>query len=193
MSDNEKQPQDQHQALPDDGIGFRIKAAREAKKLSQIDMHKKTGLSRTVLINYEAGRHKPGSREIKLICDTLSISPNYLIYGTEKPHEIKQGLAEKILSMDAGAAFVQLSILIPLVSAILGHDEKRLILEFIETVLKARSPELPGEIMSIIDTVPNPKDIDLERSIDMSNDPEATRKFIDSIKQRAANIPKRNK
>src|SRR3546814_4572571 len=89
--------------LPDDGIGLRIKSAREARKLSQIDMHNRTGLSRTVLINYEAGRHKPSAREIKLICDALEISPNYLIYGTEEPHKKKEGLAHNVLAMGESA------------------------------------------------------------------------------------------
>lgn len=74
MSDKDKKPNNTEPTI-EDGIGLRIKATREARKLSLTDMHNKTGLSRTVLTNYEAGRHKPGAREIKLICDALQISP----------------------------------------------------------------------------------------------------------------------
>jgi transcriptional regulator with XRE-family HTH domain len=87
MTNNEKLLQENLKSISDNDIGLRIKAAREGLGFSQIDMHNKTGLSRTVLINYEAGRHKPSAREIKLICDALQISPNFLIYGTEPPHQ----------------------------------------------------------------------------------------------------------
>ena len=41
------------------------------------------GISRTAIIGYEQGTTKPGLREIKLLCEVLLISPNWLIYGTE--------------------------------------------------------------------------------------------------------------
>ncbi len=171
MTDNEN-IHENLKPISDNDIGLRIKSAREGMKLSQTDMHNKTGLSRTVLINYEAGRHKPSAREIKLICDALELSPNFLIYGTETPHIVKEGFAYKILSL-GDAAIVPLAILVPMLGKILGHEEKRLILELIETIIKAKSPELHEQVMSILDVMPNPAEIDLVKTIDKHHpDPE---------------------
>lgn len=77
--------------VPEDGIGSRLRAAREMKGLSQtavadyskeLDPDKK-GIHRTVLVGYEAGHSRPGAREIRILCETLSITPNWLIYGSE--------------------------------------------------------------------------------------------------------------
>lgn len=76
--------------LPEDGIGARLRAAREAKGYSQthladytkeVDAARK-GIHRTVLVGYESGKTQPGSREIRILCESLSISPNWLIYGS---------------------------------------------------------------------------------------------------------------
>jgi transcriptional regulator with XRE-family HTH domain len=134
----------------DDGIGIRLKAAREAKGISQIDLHSKTGLSRTVLINYEAGRHKPGTRELRLLCDALEVSPNHLIYGTEDPHTKSESLADAILSM-GGAAIMPLQLMLMLVPAILGKDDTRAILVMIESLMKAKSPEGYTDLMGIVE------------------------------------------
>lgn len=77
--------------VPEDGIGSRLRAAREAKGWSQtaladlskeLDLDRK-GIHRTVLVGYEAGHSRPGAREIRILCETLSITPNWLIYGSE--------------------------------------------------------------------------------------------------------------
>lgn len=46
------------------------------------------GVSRAVLSLYEAGTNRPSPREIRLLCEALRVTPNYLIYGDEAPfHE----------------------------------------------------------------------------------------------------------
>jgi transcriptional regulator with XRE-family HTH domain len=76
---------------PEHGIGDRIRAAREARGLSQTALAARTqmadatgkGVGRTVLFGYESGKFRPGAREIRLICQALSITPNWLILGDE--------------------------------------------------------------------------------------------------------------
>lgn len=77
--------------VPEDGIGSRLRAVREARGWSQTDVahmtkeldpHRK-GVSRTVIVGYEAGNFKPGAREIRLLCETLTVTPNWLIYGSD--------------------------------------------------------------------------------------------------------------
>lgn len=78
-------------AVPEDGIGSRIRAARDAKGWSQTDLANLTkeidpqrkGVSRTVLVGYEGGQFKPAAREIRILCETLSITPNWLIFGSD--------------------------------------------------------------------------------------------------------------
>lgn len=74
-------------------IGERIAAARNGLGLSQQALHVRTkqadseklGISRAVLSLYETGTNKPGAREIRILCNTLKVTPNWLLYGTESP------------------------------------------------------------------------------------------------------------
>jgi transcriptional regulator with XRE-family HTH domain len=76
---------------PEDGIGDRIRSAREARGLSQTSLAARSkrvdptgkGVARTVLVGYESGQFKPGAREIRLLCQTLSVTPNWLVLGAE--------------------------------------------------------------------------------------------------------------
>jgi len=74
-------------------IGQRILDARNGLGWSQQGLHAKTkladsdrrGISRAVLSLYETGGSKPGAREIRLLCEALKITPNWLLYGTDSP------------------------------------------------------------------------------------------------------------
>lgn len=74
-------------------MGERIKEAREKRQWTQAILSNRTklldpnkeGISRTVLVGYESGKYKPGARELRLLADTLHVTPNWLLYGTEKP------------------------------------------------------------------------------------------------------------
>lgn len=133
----------------EDGIGIRLKAARESKRLSHSDLHRVTGLSRMVISKYESGQNKPGARELRLLCDALEISPNYLIYGTEEPHSQSLGLADTLLNMGASAVMPVIMIA-PMLGAMLGRDDTRMLLSLIESLLKAKSPEDYASIMALV-------------------------------------------
>lgn len=66
-------------------VGARIVAARKRRSKNQSDLAKATKLSRSVINGYEKGRHLPGARELALICDALTTSPNELLYGVADP------------------------------------------------------------------------------------------------------------
>lgn len=171
----------------EDGIGIRLKAAREAKGLSQSDLHNKTGLSRTVLINYEAGRHKPGARELRLLCDALEVSPNLLIYGTEEPHIRTIGLADSLLSMGE-AAIVPAAILGPMLGAMLGKDDTRIVLSLIESLLKAKDPVGYAGVMEFVGVFneinkKSPEEIK-QHVAELQSNPAAADEFMQKITQR---------
>lgn len=83
-------------ASRDDGdalFSARLKEARENCGLAQNAVAHRTkladpdgkGISRTALIGYEQGSSRPGLREIRLLCEVLKVSPNWLIFGMESP------------------------------------------------------------------------------------------------------------
>lgn len=82
----------------DDGIGARIRQARDRRGWTQVVVSHRTrsidtegkGVARTVIVGYEAGTHKPGAREIKLLCEVLQVTPNWLLFGQENPFEVHQ-------------------------------------------------------------------------------------------------------
>ncbi len=45
------------------------------------------GISRAVISLYEAGTNRPSPKEIRLLCEALQITPNFLIYGVEDPFD----------------------------------------------------------------------------------------------------------
>lgn len=168
----------------EDGIGIRLKAARESKGLTHSELHRVTGLSRMVISKYEAGQNKPGTRELRLLCDALEVSPNQLIYGTEEPHKQAIGLADTLISMGESAAMPAL-IVAPIVVAMLGKDDIRLILNLIETVLKAKSPEdyrMVMELVLVFKEIPQQERSMLAKRL--QSEPEAQRAFQQMLQQR---------
>jgi hypothetical protein len=52
------------------------------------------GVSRTALIGYEAGTSRPGTRELRLLCETLLVSPSHVVYGSEQPFQTEHAALE---------------------------------------------------------------------------------------------------
>lgn len=181
----------------EDGIGIRLKAAREAKGMAQSDLHSKTGLSRTVLINYEAGRHKPGARELRLLCDALEVSPNHLIYGTEEPHSKSAGLADTVLNM-GDAALIPAAFLGPMLGAMLGKDDTRTILTLVESLLKAKDPVGYATIMEMVEVIKGelnkPQEEKGKTTLELLTTPDAADKFKQQLTEKIqARINSNNK
>jgi transcriptional regulator with XRE-family HTH domain len=96
-----------HNEVPEDGIGSRIRSARESKGFSQtavatrsklVDPNQR-GIARTVLVGYESGQFKPGAREIRILCEVLAVTPNWLIYGEDSGYGVKQASMEAVRKM----------------------------------------------------------------------------------------------
>lgn len=85
----EEAPDETQPVLPESDIGNRIREARERLGLSQAKFAELTktadiegrGIPRSVLIGYEAGKHKPGARELRVLCSALNIDIGALLYG----------------------------------------------------------------------------------------------------------------
>lgn len=80
---------------PERGMGQRIQDARRQAGMTQKELAERTklldsegeGISRGALSLYEIGKNSPPSKEFRLLCEALKISPNKLIYGTEDPFD----------------------------------------------------------------------------------------------------------
>jgi transcriptional regulator with XRE-family HTH domain len=99
-------------AMPEDGIGERIRKMRETLKLSQSQFHQRTkeadpegkGVSRTVLIGYESGKFKPGARELRVLCSTFGVTPAWLLLGVSKDFEQDLDEAKALIFAGIGEA-----------------------------------------------------------------------------------------
>jgi transcriptional regulator with XRE-family HTH domain len=82
-------------AQPELEIGRRLQEKREAQKITQGELAELSkhadpegiGISRAVISMYEVGKNRPSPRELRILCEVLRISPNYLIYGDEDPFD----------------------------------------------------------------------------------------------------------
>lgn len=80
---------------PENDLGKRLHETRESMRLTQGDLANLTksldadekGISRAVISLYEAGTNRPSPREIRLLCESLRVTPNYLIYGDDNPFD----------------------------------------------------------------------------------------------------------
>lgn len=94
----------------DEAIGRRLREAREGRGLTQqavsvrskwVDPEGK-GISRTTLVGYESGDSKPGARELRLLCETLTVTPNYVLFGSESPFEASYPGLEALRNVSGG-------------------------------------------------------------------------------------------
>lgn len=56
------------------------------------------GISQQTIVKYEKGIVLPGSRELRILCDALNVSADWLIMGREKPGFISMELALRHLA-----------------------------------------------------------------------------------------------
>lgn len=94
---------------PEDGIGDRIRQARDRLGLSQARLSERTkerdhfenkGIPRSVLVGYESGKFKPGARELRLLCDALEVDIKHLLYGQED--DVEDDIARSQSAMHVG-------------------------------------------------------------------------------------------
>lgn len=80
---------------PEHGIGDRIKEARQRpaydlsvealSRLCRESDGEGQGITPTTLLRYEQGKVFPGAREIRILCDALDVSADWLLFGVENP------------------------------------------------------------------------------------------------------------
>ncbi len=82
----------------------RLKAARKDKKLSQEQLGRMVGLSKSAISKYESGKNAPKIEHAKALADALNISFNYLIGFSEYQFYIEANrISEIYLSLSDSA------------------------------------------------------------------------------------------
>lgn len=102
MTDDKKQQAKEKSDQLARAIGQRVLEARTGLGWSQQALHTRSkwhdpegvGISRAVLSLYETGVNKPGAREICILCETLKITPNWLLFGSDSPAKSLQASME---------------------------------------------------------------------------------------------------
>jgi DNA-binding XRE family transcriptional regulator len=62
-----------------DGLSFRLRTAREKQGLSQAEVARRLGVSRSSIAKYEAGAHMPGVRVLVRLASGLGVSVDHLV------------------------------------------------------------------------------------------------------------------
>lgn len=113
--------------------------ARAELGLTQAQLAGKSGLSLSAIKAYESGRNMPGARELRELCQSLQISPNKLLFGTETPFKAQSVLNS--LTEDAAQNNDLMRVRLALLSNLLASDERQAIYTLIHSIAIARHGE----------------------------------------------------
>lgn len=115
-------------------VSAEVRKARERADMTVSDLHRETGISRTVLQGYEAGRFVPGAMELKKLCNVLKVTPNRILFGEEKPLESKPLLASFVGDVTKASGTAKLAIVLQ----VLSSEELASLLSLVESIVIAR-------------------------------------------------------
>jgi transcriptional regulator with XRE-family HTH domain len=99
------------------GLSHRLKGVREQEGLSQAELARRLGLSRSSIAKYEAGAHIPGVRVLVRLASGLGVSVDYLVglratseRAPRAQDELGQllGLLEQVKDPDRRAAMARI-------------------------------------------------------------------------------------
>ena len=87
-------------------FGSQLKAAREAKGLTQQELGKGLGTngkdaSKSVVYGWEKDQHYPRTDQLERICSRLGCSADYLLFGVETPVKLSPETARLAQEIDA--------------------------------------------------------------------------------------------
>ncbi len=132
-------------------VSAEVRKARERADMTVSDLHRETGISRTVLQGYEAGRFVPGAMELKKLCQVLKVTPNRILFGDEKPLERKPLLASFIGDVSKASGTAKLAIALQ----VLSSEELSSLLSLVESIVIARvgGAKKLQEMLSAVDAL----------------------------------------
>lgn len=132
-----------------DIVAIELRRAREAKGLTHTDLHRLTGISRSVLFGYEAGRTKPGAKELKLLSQALQVNPNRLLFGDDEPFKPRTGLRAIAKLRNSPMGIVAAMMIFPIVFATLDDDQLESLLTLLSSLIEVRNKEAAKKIAAL--------------------------------------------
>ncbi len=96
------------------------------------------GISRSALLEYERGTYRPGTRELKIICSALRVTPNMLIYGTEQPFGTISASITALNKSTSDASKMPTALVFAALVQYLDDDQRQGHLRMLEDSVKAR-------------------------------------------------------
>lgn len=103
-----EKPKPLPEKAPEKGIGARIKEARLRKendltiealsRLCKLVDPVEQGIAQPTIVRYEKAEVLPGARELRILCDALNVSADWLIMGQERKGVIDLDVALDALS-----------------------------------------------------------------------------------------------
>ena len=67
-------------------MGMRIRVTRMRRRIKQIDLARRVGISKNAMFQIENDATDPRASRIKAIADVLGVTTDYLLAGTEPAH-----------------------------------------------------------------------------------------------------------
>lgn len=144
MTSDEKQP---------DIIAIELRRARESRGLTHTDLHRITGISRSVLFGYETGRTKPGAKELRLLSEALQVNPNRLLFGNDEPFKPRTGLRSIVKLRNSPMGILAATIIFPVVFATLDDDQLESILVLLSSLIEARDKDAAKKITAFAEVM----------------------------------------
>lgn len=129
-------------------VGAQITKAMDRLNITVSELHKRTGISRTVLLAYTRGTYAPGARELKLLCEQLDVTPTVLLFGSNQVATTPYKLGDLALS-ETGAQTVAFLLLL----SQLTQGEKLALLTLAESLSAARNPAEHRKLLSTLDVL----------------------------------------
>ncbi len=77
-------------------IGMRLAQRRKEINMKQNTLAEKTNLSNNHISNIENGHSIPSLETFAKICNTLDVTPDYLLLGTLKSNNVPQNIVDKL-------------------------------------------------------------------------------------------------
>ena len=65
------------------GIGARLRQARKARKVTQLELAARTGVAHSTVVRIERGQAKPTIETVAKFAEALGVDPKWLAFGDE--------------------------------------------------------------------------------------------------------------
>ena len=108
--------------LTGETIGERLRNARDEWGETQASVEKATGVKRSTLANYEAGKSIPRAEQLTALADFYGVSPGWILYGKSASSSVEENTMTNRLAQAAkGLTDDEISILIDIAGVLKKH------------------------------------------------------------------------